>query len=125
MGRPDIGPDGGGGGGGDPVPAAAVPALDSSEAQPAAAVAYPASASESSSLSAAAERRLRLKIDLRLCTIAGVLCALNLADSSIISSASVTSIFQDLDLGVGNRYSVAIFIFTVCMAGKTLGRLQD
>ena len=59
------------------------------------------------------DKTLRLKIDLRLCTIAGLLCSLNLLDSSIISSASVTSIFQDLDLGIGNRYSVSIFIFTV------------
>ncbi|TAQ83866.1 hypothetical protein B7494_g7813 [Chlorociboria aeruginascens] len=56
----------------------------------------------------ASERRLVRKIDLRLCTIAGILCSLNLLDSGIISSASVTTIFQDLDLGVGNRYS-AIF----------------
>jgi hypothetical protein len=50
------------------------------------------------------ERKLLWKIDLRLCTIAGVLCSLNLLDSGIISSASVTSIFDDLGLGVGNRY---------------------
>lgn len=59
------------------------------------------------------ERRLRLKIDLRLCTIAGLLCSLNLLDSGLISSASVTSLFEDLGLGVGNRYSVSIFIFTI------------
>ena len=58
------------------------------------------------------ERKLRLKVDLRLCTIAGLLCSLNLLDSGIISSASVTSMLGDLDL-TGNRYSVAIFIFTV------------
>lgn len=52
------------------------------------------------------------KIDLRLCTIAGILCSLNLLDSGIISSAAVTSMPQDLDL-TGNRFSVAIFIFTV------------
>jgi hypothetical protein len=52
------------------------------------------------------EREMKLvrKIDLRLCTIAGILCSLNLLDSGIISSASVTSIFGDLGLGVGNRY---------------------
>jgi hypothetical protein len=71
------------------------------------------------------ERKLVRKVDWRLCTIAGVLCSLNLLDSGIISwvtyhlasleeegglfiilsrSASVTSIFQDLGLGVGNRY---------------------
>jgi hypothetical protein len=66
------------------------------------------------------ERKLVRKIDIRLCTIAGVLCSLNLLDrfecpqndldnllmfcSGIISSASVTSIFEDLGLGVGNRY---------------------
>lgn len=60
----------------------------------------------------ALERRLRLKVDLRLCTIAGILCSLNLLDSGVISSASVTSMIQDLDLS-GNRYSVAIFIFTI------------
>lgn len=60
-----------------------------------------------------AERNLVLKIDLRLCTIAGVLASLDLLDSNIISSASVTSMFDDLDLGVGNRYSVSIFIFTI------------
>jgi MFS family permease len=58
------------------------------------------------------ERRLRLKVDLRLCTIAGILCSLNLLDSGIISSASVTSMTTDLGLE-GNRYSVAIFIFTI------------
>ena len=36
------------------------------------------------------EARLRLKVDLRLCTIAGILCSLNLLDSGIISSASVS-----------------------------------
>lgn len=60
----------------------------------------------------AAERILRLKVDLRLCTIAGLLCSLNLLDSGIISSASVTSMLQDLDL-TGNRYSVSIYIFTI------------
>lgn len=61
---------------------------------------------------AQAESRLRRKVDLRLCTIAGILCSLNLLDSGIISSASVTSMLSDLDL-VGDRYSVSIFIFTV------------
>ena len=55
---------------------------------------------------------LRLKVDLRLCTIAGILCSLNLLDSSILSSASVTSLLSDLDLQ-GNRFSVSIFIFTI------------
>ena len=57
-------------------------------------------------------QRLRRKIDLRLCTIAGILCSLNLIDSGIISSASVTTMFDDLDLH-GNRYSISIFIFTI------------
>ena len=39
--------------------------------------------------------------------------SLNLLDSGIISSASVTSIFSDLGLGVGNRYSVSILVYTV------------
>ncbi|KAI5302581.1 hypothetical protein KEM56_000548 [Ascosphaera pollenicola] len=60
----------------------------------------------------AAEAALRRKIDLRLCTIAGILCSLNLIDSGIISSASVTTMFEDLSLQ-GQRYSVAIFIFTI------------
>lgn len=59
------------------------------------------------------ERRVRLKVDLRLCTIAGLLCSLNLLDSGIISSASVTSMQKDLGLDQGNRYSVSILIFTV------------
>lgn len=58
------------------------------------------------------EGRLRLRVDLRLCTIAGILCSLNLLDSGVISSASVTSMLSDLDL-TGNRYSVSIFIFTI------------
>ncbi len=58
------------------------------------------------------ERKLVRKIDLRLCTIAGILCSLNLLDSGIISSASVTSIFKDLGLGVGNRY-VSFLCFCV------------
>lgn len=58
------------------------------------------------------ERQLRLKVDIRLCSIAGILCSLNLLDSGVISSASVTSMISDLDL-TGNRYSVSIFIFTI------------
>lgn len=58
------------------------------------------------------EKRLRLKLDLRLCTICGLLCSLNLLDSGVISSASVTSMLKDLSL-TGDRFSVAIFIFTV------------
>lgn len=58
------------------------------------------------------EARLVRKIDLRLCTICGILCSLNLLDSGIISSAAVTSMLSDLQL-TGNRYSVSIFIFTV------------
>ena len=58
------------------------------------------------------ERTIRLKVDLRLCTIAGILCSLNLLDSGIISSASVTSMLKDLGLE-GNRYSFSILIFTV------------
>jgi len=60
----------------------------------------------------ALERRLRLRIDIRLCTIAGLLCSLNLLDSGVISSAGVTSMLSDLDL-TGNRFSVSIFIFTI------------
>jgi MFS family permease len=60
----------------------------------------------------ALEKGLRLKVDLRLCTIAGILCSLNLLDSGIISSASVTSMPEDLGL-TGQRYSISIFIFTV------------
>ncbi|RAR06474.1 cytoskeleton assembly control protein sla1 [Stemphylium lycopersici] len=56
---------------------------------------------------------VRLKVDLRLCSIAGILCSLNLLDSGVISSASVTSMLSDLELDVGNRYSVSIFIFTI------------
>lgn len=59
------------------------------------------------------EKRLRMKVDLRLCTIGGLLCSLNLLDSGIISSASVTSMLKDLGLAEGNRYSVAILIYTV------------
>ncbi|KAJ9225356.1 hypothetical protein DTO169C6_2386 [Paecilomyces variotii] len=58
------------------------------------------------------ENKLRLKVDLRLCTIAGILCSLNLLDSGIISSASVTTMLKDLELE-GTRYSVSIFIFTI------------
>ncbi|PPJ59606.1 hypothetical protein CBER1_01195 [Cercospora berteroae] len=66
----------------------------------------------SSHVDAIRERRLLRKIDFRLCSIAAMLCSLNLLDSGIISSASVTSMRADLGL-VGNRYSVSIFIFTV------------
>lgn len=59
------------------------------------------------------ERSLRHKVDLRLCTVAGLLCSLNPLDSGIISSASVTSMLKDLGLDQGNRYSVSIVIFTV------------
>ena len=60
----------------------------------------------------ALERHLVRKVDIRLCTIAGILCSLNLLDSGVISSASVTSMLSDLQL-YGNRYSVSIFIFTI------------
>src|SRR4051812_32389961 len=59
------------------------------------------------------EDKIRLKIDLRLCSIAGILCSLDLLDSGVISSASVTSMLSDLQLDQGNRYSVSIFIFTI------------
>ena len=59
------------------------------------------------------ERILRRKVDLRLCTIAGLLCSLDLLDSGLISSASVTSMLSDLGLDHGNRFSVSILIFTV------------
>ncbi|KAH9845720.1 Major Facilitator Superfamily [Teratosphaeria destructans] len=58
------------------------------------------------------QRRLLRKVDLRLCTIAGLLWSLDLLDSGVLSSASVTSMMKDLDL-TGNRFSVAIFIFTI------------
>lgn len=58
------------------------------------------------------EKTLLIKVDLRLCSIAGILCSLNLLDSGIISSASVTSMLGDLQM-TGNRYSVSIFIFTI------------
>jgi hypothetical protein len=56
------------------------------------------------------EKNLRVKVDVRLCTIAGLLCSLNLLDSGIISSASVTSMLSDLGLDQGNRYSFSILI---------------
>ncbi|KAK4150169.1 major facilitator superfamily domain-containing protein [Chaetomidium leptoderma] len=58
-------------------------------------------------------RRIRRKVDLRLCTIAGILCSLNLLDSGVLSSAAVTSMLSDLGLDQGNRFSVSIFIFTI------------
>ena len=63
-------------------------------------------------LSKTREAQLRRKVDLRLCTIAGILCSLDLLDSGIISSASVTSMLDELGLE-GNKYSIAIFIFTI------------
>ena len=69
-------------------------------------------ASEDEGLKIRLEKKMRLKVDLRLCTIAGLLCSLNLLDSGIISSASVTSMLKDLGLDQGNRYSVSILIFT-------------
>ncbi|KAK4931934.1 hypothetical protein LTR49_001621 [Elasticomyces elasticus] len=67
---------------------------------------------ESAAADPMVERSLLRKVDLRLCTIAGILCSLNLLDSGVISSASVTSMLSDLDLS-GNRFSVSIFIFTI------------
>jgi MFS family permease len=61
----------------------------------------------------AMEKKIRWKVDLRLITIAGLLCSLDLLDSGVISSASVTSMLSDLQLSQGNRYSVSIFIFTL------------
>ncbi len=61
----------------------------------------------------ALERRIRRKVDFRLCTIAGILCSLNLLDSGVLSSAAVTSMLADLGLDHGNRFSVSIFVFTI------------
>ena len=61
----------------------------------------------------ALERRIRRKVDFRLCTIAGILCSLNLLDSGVLSSAAVTSMLSDLELDHGYRFSVSIFIFTI------------
>ena len=58
-------------------------------------------------------RRIRRKVDLRLCTIAGLLCSLDLLDSGVISSAAVTSMLSDLGLDQGDRFSVSIFVLTV------------
>lgn len=58
------------------------------------------------------EERVRLKVDrspLYHCKPP----SLNLLDSNIISSASVTSMLHDLGLDQGNRCSVSILIFTV------------
>ncbi|KAF2397518.1 MFS general substrate transporter [Trichodelitschia bisporula] len=59
------------------------------------------------------EKRLRLILDLRLCSIAGLLCAWNLIDSGIISSAVVTSMLEDLDLDHGNHLALSIIVFTI------------
>ena len=59
------------------------------------------------------EKAVKRKVDLRLCTIAGLLCSLQLLDSGLISSASVTSMLSDLGLDQGNRFSVSIIMFTV------------
>ncbi|KAJ5554432.1 Major facilitator superfamily domain general substrate transporter [Penicillium frequentans] len=61
----------------------------------------------------ALEKRVRWKVDVRLCSIAGLLCSLNLLDSGILSSAAVTTMLSDLQLDQGSRYSVSIFIFTI------------
>ena len=61
------------------------------------------------------DKSIRFKIDLRLCTIAGLLCALDLIDSGILSSAQATSMPSDLGL-YGDRYSVAIWIFVLAQA---------
>lgn len=58
------------------------------------------------------DKRIVRKIDLRLCTIAGILCALDLIDSGIMASASATSMPQDIGL-VGGRYSTAVWIVVV------------
>lgn len=61
----------------------------------------------------AEQNRIRLHVDLRLCSIAGILCSLNLLDSGVISNAAVTSMLTDLELDQGNRYAVSIWIFTI------------
>lgn len=58
------------------------------------------------------DKRIIRKIDLRLCTIAGIICSLDLIDSGVMSSASATSMPQDLSL-TGNRYSTAVWIVTL------------
>ncbi|ROW01274.1 hypothetical protein VMCG_05858 [Cytospora schulzeri] len=58
------------------------------------------------------DKRIVRKIDLRLCTIAGIICSLDLIDSGIMSSASATSMPKDLGL-IGTRYSTAVWIVTL------------
>lgn len=70
------------------------------------------SAASSIASNAKVDKAIVRKIDLRLCTIAGLLCALDLIDSSIMSSASATSMPTDLGL-TGDRYSTAIWIVTL------------
>lgn len=57
-------------------------------------------------------KHIMRKIDVRLCTIAGIICSLDLIDSGIMSSASATSMPQDLGL-IGARYSTAVWIVTL------------
>ncbi|KAF7713879.1 Uncharacterized protein PECH_006733 [Penicillium ucsense] len=59
------------------------------------------------------QKHIRRKVDVRLCTLAGLLCSLNLLDSGILASAAVTSMPADLGLDQGSRFSVAIFSFTI------------
>ncbi len=61
------------------------------------------------------DRAIRRKIDVRLCTIAGLLCALDLIDSGILSSASATSMPAELGL-LGDRYAMAIWVFVLAQA---------
>lgn len=65
------------------------------------------------------DRRIVRKIDLRLCTIAGLLCAMDLIDSGIMGSASATSMPTDIGL-VGDRYSTAVWIVTLARVAFTL-----
>lgn len=74
---------------------------------------HSARSTENESRASEREKRLRRKIDLRLCTIGALLVSMDLVDSAVISSASVTSMLQDLGLDRGNRLSLAILIFTV------------
>lgn len=55
----------------------------------------------------------RRRIDFRLLPILGLMYSISLIDRTNLGLALVAGMLQDLDLGVGNRYTIIVMVFFV------------
>lgn len=57
--------------------------------------------------------RSRRRIDFRLLPILGLMYSISLIDRTNLGLALVAGMLQDLDLAVGNRYTIIVMVFFV------------